>query len=62
MKEKLNELRNYPKWIDSLTTEQRYQWYLRAKDIVIRLKRMGDDTTDLEVAIKDYEVRNGIGL
>jgi hypothetical protein len=60
MTKKLNELRDEPKWINSLTTEQKHEWYLVAKEIVERLKRMGDDTVELEKAIIDYEINRGI--
>lgn len=60
MSEELNELQNYPKWINSLTKEQQYEWYLRAKEIVVRLQQMGDDSSGLEDAIRSYEKRNSI--
>ena len=55
----LNEYNDYPKWIDSLTEEQRYEWYLRAKEFVLRFKSTSD-TSRLENAITNYEIRNGI--
>jgi hypothetical protein len=56
----INEYRDEPNWISSLTKEQQYEWYLRAKQVLVRLEHMGDDTTRLNNAIQDYESRTGI--
>jgi hypothetical protein len=54
----LNEFNNN-KVIDSLTDEERYEWYLRIKESLPILKR-NMDVTALEIAIKEYELRHGI--
>jgi hypothetical protein len=56
----IERLRDHPVWIDTLTKEQQYEWYCRAKKFLVRFKETEDDFVDLEKAIKDYEVRNGI--
>jgi hypothetical protein len=56
----LTEYNNYPKWIDTLTKEQQYEWYCRAKKFLVRFKESEDDIGELEKAVKDYEVKNGI--
>ena len=45
--------------IDSLTDDQRYNWYLRLKQSLPTLKKLGP-TDDLENAILTYEHRHGI--
>lgn len=45
--------------IDSLTDDQRYNWYLRLKQSLPTLKKLGP-TDDLENAILAYEQRHGI--
>jgi hypothetical protein len=59
MNNQLNELKNYPKWIDSLTKDQQHEWYIRIKESLPKWQKLGD-TTELEQAIKDYEIRNNI--
>jgi hypothetical protein len=56
---KLDEYKDYPKWIDSLTKEQQYEWYVRIKKSLPLWADMLD-ITELEQAIKDYEIRNKI--
>jgi hypothetical protein len=60
MNEKLNELKDYPKWIEHLTKEQQYEWYLRIKNSLPQWRLLRNDISDLERAIKDYETRNNI--
>lgn len=57
----LNELKNLDNIskIDSMTAEEKYQWYLRIKESLPLLKKTRD-TSELEKAIKDYEHRNEI--
>lgn len=45
--------------IDSLTDEQRYEWYIRIKKSLPTLKKLGP-TDELENAIVAYEHRHGI--
>jgi ribosomal protein L29 len=45
--------------IDSLTDDERYDWYLRIKETLPNLKKTRD-TTQLENAIKEYEIRHNI--
>lgn len=59
MTNQLNEFKDYPRWIDSLTKEEQYNWYLRAKEVIEILNRLGDDTVDLNAAILNYETRYG---
>lgn len=59
MSNQLNELKNYPKWIDALTVEQLHEWYVHIKKSLPLWQKMGD-TAALELAIKDYEIRNNI--
>lgn len=51
-----------PRWVEALTDEQRYERYLRAKEVVEMLIRMGDivEAELLKQAIKGYEERHGI--
>jgi hypothetical protein len=57
----LDELyKNYPKWIDALTTEEKHEWYNIAKEFVNRFKHTDDKMLELVNAIKNYEIRNGI--
>lgn len=55
----LNEYESSPKWIKTLTKEQQYQWYLKIKETLPRLQKLGP-TDDLENAIIEYEKKNGI--
>ena len=55
----LKEYRQRPKWIDSLTDTDRYEWYLFAKKNLSDMKRRGDCSA-LEQAILEYEKKNGI--
>lgn len=50
----INEYKDYPKWIDTLSTEEQYQWYLKIKESLPVLKKSGD-TTRIEKAIAEYE-------
>ena len=59
MSEQINEYKDYPKWVDALSKEDQYQWYLRAKKSLPLFKTL-NDTTELEQAIFEYEVRNNI--
>ncbi len=45
--------------IDSLSDKERYAWYLRIKESLPLLKKTRD-TTELEKAINDYEIRHDI--
>jgi hypothetical protein len=58
---KITELKNLDNIskINSMTAEEKYQWYLRIKESLPLLKKTRD-TSELEKAIKDYEHRNGI--
>ena len=53
---KITELKNLDNIskINSMTTEEKYQWYLRIKESLPLLKKTRD-TSELEKAIKDYE-------
>lgn len=57
--EKLTEYREYPKWIDTMTKDEQHEWYLRIKKTLPMFKER-IDTSVLEAAIKEYEMRNGI--
>jgi hypothetical protein len=57
---KLNEYNDSPKWINELTKEQQYEWYVRIKESLPIWRQMRSDITELEQAIKDYEIRNNI--
>lgn len=59
MAHNLNEYHDYPKWIDSLTKEQQYEWYIYIKKSLPQWQKMRD-TTELEMAIKEYETKNNI--
>ena len=61
MMKKITELKNLDNVskINSMTAEEKYQWYLRIKESLPLLKKTRD-TSELEKAIKDYEHRNGI--
>ena len=59
MSNQLNELKNYPKWIDTLTKEQQYEWYVNIKKSLPQWQKIGE-TNELELAIKEYEIRNNI--
>jgi hypothetical protein len=56
---KLNEYKDYPKWIDTLTDEERYKMYLEIKRTLHIFQKLGD-ATKLEQAIADYEKRHGL--
>jgi hypothetical protein len=56
----LNEYQKRPKWIDELTKEQQHEWYLRIKKSLPQWRNIKGDISDLEAAIKDYEIRNNI--
>lgn len=60
MTEKLDELQDYPTWIDALTKEQQHEWYLRIKNSIPLWKNLHGNVSDLEQAIKDYEIKNNI--
>lgn len=61
MNNHINELYQYPSWIDTMTTEDRMQWYKYIKTIVLpRLTKMGEDTTKLTKSIREFEIRNNI--
>lgn len=57
---KLNEYNEGPKWYDSLTKEQQYDWYVHIKETLPMWRQTMGDVSQLEHAIKDYEVRNNI--
>ena len=59
MNQQLNEYKDYPKWIDSLTKEEQYQWYLNIKKSLPTFEKIGD-AESLKKAIAEYEVRNNI--
>lgn len=59
MTSQLTELHSYPKWIDTLTTEQRHEWYLRIKESLPIWRELGD-SEELEKAVIEYEHRHGI--
>lgn len=59
MSKQLNELKNYPEWIDALSVEQLNEWYTHIKQSLPLWQKMGN-TAELELAIKDYEIRNNI--
>ncbi len=56
----LNEYDRRPVWIDTMTKEQQYEWYLKIKASLPLWKKMKGDVSELEHAIKEYENRNGI--
>jgi hypothetical protein len=56
---KLNEYNEQPKWIDTLTDEERYAKYLEIKQTLHIFQKLGDATA-LEQAIADYEKRHGL--
>ena len=57
--EKLNEYKDYPKWINELSAEQQYQWYLTAKKSLSTFQQI-TNTNDLEQAIIAYEKKHNI--
>ena len=59
---KITELKNLDNIskINSMTAEEKYQWYLRIKNSLPQWRLLRNDISDLERAIKDYEHRNGI--
>lgn len=62
MTDKLNEYKNLNKSaIEALSDDERYQWYLRIKQSLPQLKKLGgNNIVNLEQAIIDYEQRHGI--
>lgn len=60
MTERLNEYQDYPKWINTLSDEERHQWYLVAKERVKLLDAADENTQRLVKAIATYE-QNKIG-
>jgi hypothetical protein len=56
----INEYKDYPKWIDTMTKERQYEWYLYAKKEVIRLRENGKNVDSLKDAISEYESRHQI--
>jgi hypothetical protein len=59
MTTRINELKKYPNWIDTLTKEQQYAWYVSIKKSLSQWQELGD-ITELELAIKEYEIKNNI--
>ncbi len=57
---KLNEYRDHPKWLNELTKEQQHEWYLVIKASLPQWRRIRGDVSDLEAAIREYEIRNNI--
>ena len=55
----LYEYKQVPGWIASLTKEEQYSWYIKIKQSLPQLKNVGD-ISELEKAIKDYELKNNI--
>lgn len=56
----LNEYNDYPKWIDTMTEERQYEWYLYAKKEAVRLQEKDKNISALLTAISEYESRHGI--
>lgn len=52
----ITEYKDYPKWIDTVTKEEQYQWYLRAKELLPILERT-ISTEKLREAIAHYETQ-----
>ena len=59
MTKPLNELHTYPKWIDTMTKEQQYEWYLQAKKSIPTFEKFGD-VARLKQAIAEYEIKHNI--
>ena len=58
---KLNEYKNRPSWIDTMTKEQQHVWYLKIKETLPLWNKITNGQTDeIEAAIRDYELRNNI--
>ena len=55
MTNQLNEYKDYPKWIDTLSAEQRHEWYLLAKERIKEMDPAADITHRLAQAILTYE-------
>ena len=60
MNEPLNEYKDYPKWIDSMSKERQYEWYIYAKNEVARLKENNHNVDALLAAILEYESKHDI--
>ena len=60
MNEPLNEYKDYPKWIDSMSKERQYEWYIYAKNEVARLKENNHNVDALLTAILEYESKHDI--
>lgn len=58
MNERIKELKDNLKWVDSLTSEQQHQWYLTIKESLPIWREIGG-VEELERAVLDYETRNG---
>ena len=59
MNQKINEFINNPDWMQTLSDEERYKYYLIAKKSLPDLKKRGN-SQQLEDAINDYEKRHNI--
>jgi hypothetical protein len=61
MTDKLNEYKDYPQWIDNVTPEEQYEWYLFAKKIIADTSHIVTDSSlQLAKAVKDYELKHNI--
>ena len=61
MTDKLNEYKDYPQWVDNLTPEEQYEWYLFAKKIIADPSRIATDRGyQLAKAVEDYELKHNI--
>ena len=59
MNQQLNELKNQKNFIDTMSKEQKQEWYLRIKESLSELREIGMPE-ELQQAIKTYEQNNGI--
>lgn len=59
MNKNISELITDPKWIETLSANERHQWYLIIKRDLPMFKARGN-TENLERAIIEYEQRHGI--
>lgn len=58
---KLNEYNNRTSWIKTLSKDEQHEWYLTIKEsLPIWKELMNGQTDDLELVIKEYELRNNI--
>jgi hypothetical protein len=57
MTDKLTEYKNYPPWVDTVTAEEQYQWYVYVKQVV---ETSLDGNETLLQAIRKYEVTHNI--